>query len=234
LHDRDEASAIRSAYLLDGRRVTLSDLVSAGLLDPGSTVSYERKSLGWKHEGTVTSAGNIRFADGQEFKSPSRAAAVAADVSAVDGWHAWVVDGSGRSLDALRQDLLSRVASQESNQGSLPKQTDTDLSPRDRYELLKQARNRADTGSPIRMSVRDLLSEWNASARGYLVNQRIDADLANHGLTTSPSFRAVTVETVVELITPDAEAGSAEKPSVPEMDGETFDIEGYSGSSVEF
>jgi CBS domain-containing protein len=76
---------------------------------------------------------------------------------------------------------------------------------------------------PIRISVRGLLSEWNASARGFLVNQRIDADLANHGLVTSPNFRAVTLETLVELVIP-GDSGNATEPGTVEMDAETRDI----------
>jgi CBS domain-containing protein len=42
---------------------------------------------------------------------------------------------------------------------------------------------------------------WGATDRGDQVSQ-IEADLANHGLVTSPSFRAVTLDTLITLTTP--------------------------------
>jgi hypothetical protein len=102
--------ATRSAYLLDGRRVTVSDLVTGGMLAAGAALKFKRPRIGETHRAVVTDAGGIKLEDGQEFMSPSRAAAVAADIPAMDGWHAWVVDSSRRSLDSLRQDFLDQVA----------------------------------------------------------------------------------------------------------------------------
>ena len=84
----------RSAYLLDGRRVTVSDLVTGGMLAVGAALKFKRPRIGETHCAVVTDAGGIKLEDGQEFMSPSRAAAVAADIPAMDGWHAWVVDSS--------------------------------------------------------------------------------------------------------------------------------------------
>lgn len=67
----------RARYLLDGRRVTLSDLLDAGLLAEGEHLSFVRPRVGEKHEATVTSRGWIRPANGEEFRSPSKAAMVA-------------------------------------------------------------------------------------------------------------------------------------------------------------
>ncbi|MFD3508882.1 hypothetical protein [Nocardia sp. NPDC058666] len=86
------------------------------------------------------------------------------------------------------------------------------------YDRLRQARAFADARDPQQISVRDLLSLWGAADRGDQVS-RIEADLANHGLVTSPSFRAVTLDTVVYLATPPSEAEAAPQESVLHDDG---------------
>jgi hypothetical protein len=183
----------RSAYLLDGRRVTIGDLLGAGLLAAGDALRFKRPRLGETHRAVVTASGALALDGGQEFRSPSRAAMVAADMKAVDGWHAWTTVNSGRSLDWLRQQLLDQAAA-----GTADKTADT----QGRYEWLREARTRADAENPFELAVRDLLTRWDARADGMTLHQRVDADLANHGLTTSPSFRKVAAETIVRLITP--------------------------------
>jgi hypothetical protein len=107
-------------------------------------------------------------------------------------WHAWTVASSGRSLDSLRQELLDQVAARTLGEDVT---ADRDApSPQDRYEWLKEARVRADAKDAVELSVRDLLARWDVKARGARVNQRIEADLANHGLASSPSFRKVTID----------------------------------------
>jgi CBS domain-containing protein len=202
--EQPEAQETRSAYLLDGRRVTIADLIDAGLLAAGDALRFKRPRMGKTHRGVVTAAGALSLEGGQEFRSPSRAAKVAADVSAVDGWHAWTVLSSGRSLDSLRQGLLDQVATGTAGESSAIESTVP--SPQGRYEWLKEARARADARDPRGISVRELLARWDAKARGTRINQRIEADLANHGLATSPSFRKVTIGATVHLITASQDA----------------------------
>ena len=121
---------------------------------------------------------------------------VAADMRAVDGWHAWTT-ASGRSLDSLRQQLLDQAATAGADESA---------SAQGRYEWLKQARTRADAENPLEMPVRNLLARWDAKADGTTPYQGIDADLANHGLTTSPNYRKVSIDTMVRLITPAQDA----------------------------
>jgi CBS domain-containing protein len=187
------------AYLLDGKRVTIDDLLKAELLAPGDMLRFKRPRIGRTHYAAVTPSGTLTLEGGQEFNSPSRAAAVAADMTAVDGWHAWVLDKSGQRLDALRQELLDETA----------EATETSASPDNsqrRYEWLKEARGKADAGDPVEISVRELLGQWDAESRDSPVNQRIEADLANHGLASSPNFRKVTIDATVRLITAEQEA----------------------------
>ncbi|WP_410630747.1 hypothetical protein [Amycolatopsis sp. cmx-4-83] len=185
----------RSMHLIGGRRVMVSDLLDAGLVQAGAKLRFSRKRIGATFEATVTDQGRIRLEpSGEEFRSPSRAAMVAAGMRAVDGWRAWVLVDQDRLLDSVRQEFLDRAISAAHRQ---PEDT-----PRQRvHERLRQARARADEQDPERISVRDLLALWGATDRGDQVS-RIEADLANHGLVTSPSFRAVTLDTVVSLTTP--------------------------------
>jgi predicted transcriptional regulator len=191
------------AYLLDGKRITIDDLLKADLLAPGDTLRFKRPRVGQTHRATVTASGTLTLEGGQEFTSPSGAAAVAADLTAVDGWHAWTVDKSGRRLDTLRQELLDRVA--QATETPTTGTESSDDSQR-RYEWLKEARGKADAGDPVTISVRDLLERWGADSRESPVNQRIEADLANHGLASSPNFRKVTIDATVRLITAEQEA----------------------------
>jgi hypothetical protein len=123
----------------------------------------------------------------------------------VDGWTAWKVTASGRLLDSLRQELLESVASETGPEADSAAAWD----PQRRYERLTQARGRAESGQPDEILVRELLALWNAASRSSQVDHRIEADLSNHGLTTSPSFRKVTLDSAVQLVLTAEEAGAA-------------------------
>ncbi len=201
----------RSVYLLDGRRVTIADLLDAGLLAVGDTLRFRRPRMGETHRAVITASGALALDGDQEFQSPSRAAMVAADMKAVDGWHAWTVAGSGKSLDSLRQQLLDQAATGVADESAYAQ---------GRYEWLKDARTRADAKNPVEMPVRELIARWDATADGMTPYQRIDADLANHGLTTSPSYRKVSMDTVVRLVTPAQDAEATGRASA-DADGES-------------
>ena len=154
--EQPEAQEPRSAYLLDGRRVTIADLIGVGLLAPGDALRFKRPRIGRTYTAVVTADGTLSLGGGQEFRSPSKAAEVATDMPAVDGWHPWTAASSGRSLDSLRQELLDQVAA-----GTVGEAVTADsgaLSPQDRYEWLKEARGRADAKDPAELPVRDLLA----------------------------------------------------------------------------
>ncbi len=206
----------RSAYLLDGRRVTVADLFEFGLLRPGDSLRFERVRLGETHHAVVAPKGHIVLDDDQAFSSPSRAAIVAAGVRSLDGWRAWVQESSGRTLDSLRQELLDVVAAQAMTDQSIKEEGDEEWeeekgdgesartsvpAPQRRHQFLKDARIKAESGDPEEVTVRKLLELWGAGARGYRISQRIEADLANHDLVTVPSFRKVTLDTTVRLST---------------------------------
>jgi predicted transcriptional regulator len=212
----------RSAYLLDGRRVTVSDLVEAGMLRPETGLRFDRVRLGETYHAVVKPNGHIALDDGQTFSSPSRAAIVAAGVRSLDGWRAWVDESCECTLDSLRQALLEQVAiatgprfpvdleregEEEQEEEEEESARVTAAAPQRRHQFLKDARVKADSGDPEQVTVRKLLELWGAGARGYRISQRIEADLANHDLVTVPSFQKVTLDTVVGLVTvPDEEA----------------------------
>lgn len=209
----------RSEYLLGGRRVKLRDLIAHDLLQPDAELRFERPRRGLVHRARVLPTGAIELEDGRRFASPSRAAAAAADARAFDGWHAWALEATGQSLDSLRQELLDRVLEEAEDEPTSPSDDtseSSDLSkPRPRHEWLKEAKARAEKGAPVSLTVRELISFWGAQGRGHRVSTRIETELANHGLLTSPDFRRVTLDADVAVVaessvdTPDASAITA-------------------------
>jgi CBS domain-containing protein len=190
-------------YLLGGRRVQVRDLIDAALLLPGAQLRFNRRRVGVVYHAEITATGRVRLLpDGQEFPSPSRAASVAAGVRGLDGWLAWVVVDIERPLDALRQELLDRVMKRTVDDAH-------DETPEVRiHERLREARQRAEQQHPEEFTVRELLSLWGAKDRGDQISS-IEADLANHGLVTSPSFRKVTLDATVRLV---VALGDADEP----------------------
>lgn len=182
----------RASYLLDGRRVTISHLVRAGLLKEGDTLTFDRPRLGETHSARIAHDNWIELMDGQRFRSPSAAAIAAVGGGSFDGWEAWTVNG-GSLLATLRQQLLD----DEAEAAGIAEETARSV---ERHDRLKQARQAAEDGKPLTLSVRQLIDWWGAKGRGGLIIRQIHADLANHGLSTSPDFDAVSLDDEVQLI----------------------------------
>ncbi|GAQ54718.1 CBS domain-containing protein [Streptomyces acidiscabies] len=199
----EDESLGRASYLIEGRRVLVSDLVNAGLLTPGAQLTFWRKRSGEAHRARVTEDGRIELSDGQRFKSPSAAAAAATGRGPHDGWTAWALD-DGTLLDVLRQKLLDTVAELPSS-GNVAAEGSAA-----RHVRLKNARRQADADTPITLTVRDLLGWWGASRRGYLVTEQVAAELANHGLSTVPDFEAVGIDDRVALTGPSGDTEDGE------------------------
>lgn len=170
-------TSTRDVYSLDGRRIVIGDLLKAGLLQAGDGLTFHRPRLNETYTATVTARGLIALPDGSEYQAPSRAAAEVAGLSAIDGWSAWNVDRLSRSLFELRADLLDGGEENESG-------------VHDRLSTLE-----ADT----EVTVRELLSWWDAKGRGRNVVRTVRADLANHDLATFPDFEKVTLDASVAL-----------------------------------
>ncbi|MGZ3383253.1 MAG: hypothetical protein ACXVBB_23805, partial [Isosphaeraceae bacterium] len=148
----------------------------------------------------VTETGQLQLPDGREIRSPSGAIKELCGKS-VDGWHAWRTATDDQLLHSLRLRLI-REAVRE-----VPDEGDRDLEAR-QDEFLSSAKEAAESGSPHRMTVRELIGTWGARGRDFEVNERVDLD--NNGLTTTPDFRAVTLDdTVAVVLTTQVTAGEA-------------------------
>jgi hypothetical protein len=93
------------------------------------------------------------------------------------------VRDSGLFLHDIRERLVDLAAARQ----------DSDSAPgaaqnaARRHQVLREAVDRAEAGSPDELTVRELMALWGAKARGHRVNQWIEADLDNHGLRSSPN-----------------------------------------------
>lgn len=129
-----------------------------------------------------------------------------------DGWEAWQID-DGRFLTELRQELLDRAAAEEPDPAGLTEPTEqkhASLSPAERHTRLKEAREKATAGDPLALSVQELLEWWGRATGRGIVNEQIEADLANHSLVTSPEFDKVPLTTRVSLVrATEGDAGNA-------------------------
>jgi hypothetical protein len=100
-----------SATAIDGKRITVGDLIEAELLKPGDRLLWSRPKLGAEYAAKVTSNAAIELDDGRVFATPSSAAKHAADIPAYDGWYAWKIqqDGKLTALHDLRKALVAKV-----------------------------------------------------------------------------------------------------------------------------
>jgi len=199
------SSAVRNMYLHGGRRIRVRDLVRAGLLAPGAELVFRRPRIGDTHRAFVTDDGRLRLADGEEFTTPSTAATAATGSPAIDGWFAWTLTDSGEPLDSLRQRYLDDRGTEAPLVGppDMDRQevVDDGHARQTLHAFLKGVRNDAAEGSARQMRVRDLIGRWGATGRSPTVDSAVQADLANHGLTTDPDFRKVGLDTTVVVRT---------------------------------
>ena len=67
-------------------------------------------------------------------------------------------------------------------------------------KFLEQARDDAEAGAPLELTVRDLLGHWQYRRRGTWVNKQIREDLGSVGLTTEPSFASAWIDGKVRVV----------------------------------
>ncbi|MCI2206920.1 MAG: DUF262 domain-containing protein [Atopobiaceae bacterium] len=97
------------------RTASFQEVFASGRLKPGDVLTSA--SSGCPVTATVTDAGAIRLSNGEEFASPSAAAAKAIGLSGKtgsrsrNGWVFWRVGEDGPLLDELRSGLVGRSAS---------------------------------------------------------------------------------------------------------------------------
>jgi len=98
----------RQEFLVEGRRITLADLIEAGLLEGGDDLVWERPQLGQEYSAQLLENGAIELPNGETHASPSGAAKAAAGIAAIDGWQCWKVTRlQGVRIDSLRAQLLA-------------------------------------------------------------------------------------------------------------------------------
>ena len=78
------------------------DLVKSGTLATGQVLIWNRLVAKQVHIATINSDGSITTADGNKHKTPSGAAKHLNGGRPVDGWLAWKIKDSGKSLASLR------------------------------------------------------------------------------------------------------------------------------------
>lgn len=96
----------------NGRRVTVSDLLDADLLEPDEEVEFVRPRLGEHYTARIQADGSFILPDQSIYQSPSVAAIRAANVASYDGWLAWrVIRLGGTRLDELRRQYVAQSLS---------------------------------------------------------------------------------------------------------------------------
>lgn len=219
----DSAGESRNSFLFDGRRVTIPDLVDAGLVLAGDKLTFSQRN-GDTHWGTITSDGELQIEGGRTFTSPSPAAMRAADMGPVDGWHIWRLDRTNDTLHELRLQLL-RAEGEVSD--AAPEDRFGSRQPVSRHGYLEDARDRAAAADPVTLTVRELLSWYRARGRGRLVKDKISADLDNYGLRSIPDFRKVALDSTIQLSlvrVEEPEPRLLESPAVVAPEVEELDV----------
>ncbi|WP_456823771.1 restriction system modified-DNA reader domain-containing protein [Cellulomonas sp. P5_E12] len=185
----------RNGYLFEGRRVRMTDLLDARILEPDTELEFVRPRAGRSYYAILRADGRIELENGRAYNAPSRAAVAAVGSGSFDGWFAWRVKETGEFLADAREQLLDRAAADaKARLGGAALDTTT------HHDFLKDARARARAGDPVSPSVEELLHIWGATSRSELVVERISTDLENYGLTTDPNFFKVSLDTPVKLI----------------------------------
>ena len=90
------------------KRVTIAQIVAAGLLVPGETLVWERPRKGERWTATVTDDGRFRLEDGSSYTSPTAAARAAGGSSG--GLDVWRRSADGRKLGDIWKEYRLQTA----------------------------------------------------------------------------------------------------------------------------
>lgn len=105
----DRPKAIPVPVTINGRRITVGDLLEAGLLEPGEEVVFNRPRIGARYVAHINADGTFTIENGTIWNSPSLAAMRSADLASYDGWFAWQVPRLGSvRLNDLRDRLVEQ------------------------------------------------------------------------------------------------------------------------------
>lgn len=97
--DEQQLTHETSSATPNAKRVTIAQVLKAGLLVAGETLVWERPRKGERWVATVTSEGRLRMEDGEEYSTPTAAARAVGGTSA--GLNVWKRTSDGRKLSEI-------------------------------------------------------------------------------------------------------------------------------------
>lgn len=97
--DEQQLTHETSSATPNAKRVTIAQVLKAGLLVTGETLVWERPRKGERWVATVTSEGRLRMEDGEEYSTPTAAARAVGGTSA--GLNVWKRTSDGRKLSEI-------------------------------------------------------------------------------------------------------------------------------------
>ncbi len=92
------------------RRVTIRQVIDAGLLVPGERLVWDRPRKGERWFATVTENGRLRLDDGSEYPTPTAAARAAAGGRRGGGLDVWKRTRNGQKLSDIWKQVPSAGA----------------------------------------------------------------------------------------------------------------------------
>ncbi|MBT1175498.1 DUF262 domain-containing protein [Bifidobacterium sp. LC6] len=99
IEDLSQAAAVQSTR--SSKRVTIRQVIQAGLLIPGERLVWERPRKGERWYATVTENGRMRLDDGSEYPTPTAAARAAAGGRRSGGLDVWKRTSDGMKLSEI-------------------------------------------------------------------------------------------------------------------------------------
>lgn len=94
----DELMQASARTARSSKRVTIRQVIQAGLLVPGERLVWERPRKGERWYATVTENGKFRLDDGSEYQTPTAAARAAAGGKSSGGLEVWKRTSNGQKL----------------------------------------------------------------------------------------------------------------------------------------
>ncbi|KAB7787920.1 GmrSD restriction endonuclease domain-containing protein [Bifidobacterium cebidarum] len=99
IENLSQAPAVRTTR--SSKRVTIRQVIQAGLLIPGERLVWERPRKGERWYATVTENGRLRLDDGSEYPTPTAAARAAAGGRSSGGLEVWKRTSDGQKLSDI-------------------------------------------------------------------------------------------------------------------------------------
>ncbi|MBT1177602.1 DUF262 domain-containing protein [Bifidobacterium callimiconis] len=91
------------------KRITIAQVIGAGLLVPGETLIWKRPRLGQEWIATVTRDGKLQLEDGSKHSTPTAAARAASGTSSGAGLSVWRRQSNGQKLSDIWQEYRLKM-----------------------------------------------------------------------------------------------------------------------------